>query len=74
LSKIFGGGPAIIGSKKVKTTKLPVSNLKRKDLLERMSKANSYGTMKKFEEDNPSCWHHLNQLAKVMTDALRTND
>jgi hypothetical protein len=39
-----------------------------------MSKANSYGTMKKFEEDNPSCWHHLNQLAKVMTDALRTND
>jgi hypothetical protein len=72
LGKMFGGGPAIIGSKKVKVTKLPVSDLKRREFLEQMSKANTYGTMNKFETENPSCWHHLNELAKVMTDEFRT--
>ncbi|MBU3713359.1 MAG: hypothetical protein FGM46_00245 [Ferruginibacter sp.] len=69
LNKMFGGGPAIIGSRKQKTTKLPVSDLKRKEFVEQFIKARSYGTLKKFEEDNPSCWQHLYQLAKVLADA-----
>ncbi len=70
LSRMYGGGPAIIGTKKQKPTKLPVSDLKRKEFVEQFIKSYSYGTLKKFEEANPSCWAHLYQLAKVMSDAV----
>lgn len=64
LSKIFGGGVEAIGSKKVKITKTPTTEEKRKTFFASLAKANRYGAFKKLEEENPSCWHHLYDLAK----------
>lgn len=64
LSKMFGGGPAVIG-KKFKVTKLPTNPEKRKKFFDDLAKANRYGTIKNFEQENPSCWHHLNELAEL---------
>jgi hypothetical protein len=64
LSKIFGGGPEVIGTKKFRVTKAPATAEKRKAFFATLAKANRYGTFKKLEEENPSCWHHLYDLSK----------
>jgi hypothetical protein len=67
LGKIFGGGPAIIGSsKKFKPAKAPKEEVKIKDFMEAFHKANRYGTLNKLEESNPSCWHQLYELAQLV--------
>jgi hypothetical protein len=70
LGRIFGGGPAIIGSKKFKVTKAPSTPDKIKKLFDDLKKANRYGTIEKLLEQNPSCWHHLNTLAKSVLESI----
>lgn len=70
LGRIFGGGPEIIGSKKFKVTKAPTTPDKIKKLFDDFKKANRYGTFDKLVEQNPSCWHHLNKLAKSLLETI----
>jgi hypothetical protein len=70
LGRIFGGGPEIIG-KKFRATKVPVAKVKRKEFLEKLSQSVAYGSVNKFEQTNPSCWLHLNQLAKEMLNVYK---
>jgi hypothetical protein len=66
LGKIFGGGPEVIGAKKFKATKLPKSQERISKFFADLAKANRYDSFKKLEEENPSCWHHLNEFAKMV--------
>lgn len=66
LGKIFGGGPEVIGAKKFRVTKTPKSEERVSKFFADLAKANRYGSFKKLEEENPSCWHHLHDLAKTV--------
>lgn len=70
LGRIFGGGPEIIG-KKFRVKKLPNSKTKCREFLDKLSQSSAYGSIKKYEEENPNCWLHLDKLAKDMLDALK---
>jgi hypothetical protein len=70
LGRVFGGGPEIIGSKKFRVTKAPATPEKITKFFDDLKKANRYGTFKKLEEANPSCWHHLNRLAKSVLESI----
>jgi hypothetical protein len=70
LSKMFGGGPQPVGAKKFKPTKTPVAPDKITKFFEELKKANRYGTFNKFEENNPSCWHHLHDISKTILEDM----
>jgi hypothetical protein len=63
LSKIFGGGPEVIGSRRAKPAVTALSEERQKELFAGLAKANRYNTFNKLEEANPDCWKELYSIA-----------
>jgi hypothetical protein len=69
LSKVFGGGPLVVGTKTTKGIRLKNKKIgaeETNNFLKEVKLAVRYGTFDKLEKNNPDCWQTLKSLSEEM--------